>query len=131
MTKSLTKGGFMKKLKVAGVLLLAFLMVGCATFDKHAVQVLVITAAAQDAGGHSIASLYHDKKLSEENWQTFKKYNDQFVVVHRNAVDALAKYRMTKATADRSVLEELLADVAVLSEMVSKIVAELATKAGG
>lgn len=122
----------MRKLKSVGILILliffAAAMGGCASFDKRATQILDSTLAAQDAGGHSIAYLYHNKKISEDTWLKFKETNDKFVAVHTEGVNAMIKYRATKTPGDQNNVDVILEKLLLLAKTVSNVVSELTNK---
>jgi len=122
----------MRKFKLAGVLILLTLFMaamGCATFDKRATQILDSTLAAQDAGIHSIAYLYHKGKISEESWMKAKDVNDKFVKVHTEGVNAMIKYRAAKMPGNKSEVNAILEKLLILAKTISNVVSDLTKKA--
>ena len=88
-----------RKQIVAILVVMAFLMAGCASFSKNAYRTLSTSAVTYDASMKTLADLYKQGVIGPEEKATAIEMGTVFWAAYHTAVDALIAYEKTAGTA--------------------------------
>jgi len=119
------------KRRIAPIMVILVLALGmsayqCQDFEKNTYRALLIMGHSYDAGMRSIAELYEQGFVDNEQLDTILAIADKYYVAYHIAVEALEGYSNTRKAEDkdrlRVALEEVLELFSDLAEIINPII---------